>query len=164
MKTKKVNWKTFMSILISILFFTDLGLSQNITSGNRPKTPIMGWASWNNFHVKIDEKTIQSQADFMVSTGMHDEGYSYINIDDGYFGGRDKNGNLLINLKKFPQGMKAVADYIHFKGLKAGIYSDAGINTCTSKWDKDTIGSGCGLFGHEHQDLNMVLKDWGSTS
>ncbi|MEO6948121.1 MAG: glycoside hydrolase family 27 protein [Ginsengibacter sp.] len=130
------------------------------TTATRPQTPIMGWSSWNNFHVDIDEEIIKGQADFMVSTGMKDAGYTYINIDDGYFGGRDANGNLKAHPVRFPNGMKAVSDYIHSKGLKAGIYSDAGINTCASQWDKDTIGTGMGLFGHEPGDLNLMLRVW----
>lgn len=126
----------------------------------RPQTPIMGWSSWNHFHVNINEATIKSQADLMVSTGMKDAGYSYINIDDGYFGGRDTAGNLLAHPVRFPNGMRNVSDYIHSRGLKAGIYSDAGINTCASHWDKDTIGSGMGLFGHEAGDLQRMLVDW----
>jgi alpha-galactosidase len=63
---------------------------------------------------------------------MADAGYSYVNIDDGFFGGRDSEGNLLVHPERFPNGMKVISDYIHSKGLKAGIYSDAGINTCGS--------------------------------
>ena len=126
----------------------------------RPQTPIMGWSSWNHFHVNIDENIIKAQADFMVSTGMKEAGYTYINIDDGFFGGRDESGNLIAHPKRFPNGMKAVSDHIHSKGLKAGIYSDAGINTCASYWDKDTIGAGMGLHGHEAGDLRLMLKDW----
>ena len=126
----------------------------------RPQTPIMGWSSWNNFHVDINEEIIKGQADFMVSTGMKDAGYSYINIDDGFFGGRDETGELKAHPTRFPNGMKAVSDYIHLKGLRAGIYSDAGINSCASRWDRDTIGAGAGLFGHELRDLNLMLKDW----
>jgi hypothetical protein len=121
----------------------------------------MGWSSWNNYHVNISEEIIQSQADAMAASGMKEAGYSYINIDDGFFGGRDENGGLLPHKKRFPSGMKALADYIHKKGLKAGIYSDAGINTCASYWDQDTIGSGMGLYGHEWSDLNLMLKEWG---
>lgn len=120
----------------------------------------MGWSSWNHFHVNIDEDIIKAQADFMVSTGMKEAGYTYVNIDDGFFGGRDATGNLLPHPTRFPNGMKVVSDYIHSKGLKAGIYSDAGINTCASYWDKDTIGSGMGLHGHEARDLTLMLKDW----
>lgn len=130
-------------------------------SDAHPKTPIMGWSSWNNFRVAIDEKIIKAQADFMVSTGLKDAGYNFVNIDDGFFGGRNGKGELLVHPKRFPGGMKAVADYIHGKGLKAGIYSDAGINTCASTWDKDTIGVGSGLYGHDEQDLTLMLKTWG---
>jgi len=120
----------------------------------------MGWASWNNYRVKISEDIIKNQADAMVNRGMSDVGYSYINIDDGYFGGRDSLGNILVNKERFPGGMKAIAEYIHSRGLKAGIYSDAGINTCASYWDKDTIGVGMGLWGHDEKDLNLFLKEW----
>ena len=109
------------------------------TVTSRPQTPIMGWSSWNHFHVNINEDIIKAQADFMVSTGMHEAGYNYVNIDDGFFGGRDAKGNIIPHPTRFPNGMKVVSDYIHSKGLKAGIYSDAGINTCASYWDKDTI-------------------------
>lgn len=126
----------------------------------KPQTPIMGWSSWNNFHVNINEEVIKAQADFMVSSGMAAAGYSYVNIDDGFFGGRDKQGDLVVHKERFPNGMKVIADYIHSKGLKAGIYSDAGINTCASHWDKDTIGVGSGLMGHDRKDLKLMLKDW----
>lgn len=127
---------------------------------SRPQTPIMGWSSWNHFHANINEDIIRAQADNMVSSGMKAAGYTYINIDDGFFGGRDAAGNLLAHPTRFPGGMKALSNYIHAKGLKAGIYSDAGINTCASYWDKDTIGSGMGLYGHEARDLQRLLKEW----
>lgn len=127
----------------------------------RLQTPIMGWSSWNHFRININEDIIKKQADFMVSTGMKAAGYSYINIDDGFFGGRDAKGNLIVHHKRFPNGMKKVADYIHSKGLKAGIYSDAGINTCGSYWDKDTVSVGCGLYGHDEKDLRLMLNGWG---
>ena len=126
----------------------------------RPKVPIMGWASWNNYRVNINENIIKAQADALVETGLRKAGYNYINIDDGFFGGRDKNGKLLVHKDRFSKGMKDLADYIHEKGLKAGIYTDAGINTCASYWDKDTIGVGMGLYGHEREDLTLMLKDW----
>jgi alpha-galactosidase len=126
----------------------------------RPQTPIMGWASWNHYKVGINEDIIKAQADAIVSSGLRDAGYSYLNIDDGFFGGRDANGNLLVHPERFPNGMKALAKYIHSKELKAGIYSDAGINTCGSYWDKDTIGVGVGLYGHERKDLSLMLKEW----
>ncbi|WP_242921216.1 glycoside hydrolase family 27 protein [Pontibacter liquoris] len=130
------------------------------TARSRPQTPIMGWSSWNNFHVNINEDIIKAQADHMVSSGMQAAGYTYINIDDGFFGGRDAAGNLLAHPVRFPGGMKALSDYIHAKGLLAGIYSDAGINTCASYWDKDTVGVGMGLRGHEAQDMRRLLQEW----
>ena len=137
--------------------------ASNITKSievQKPQTPIMGWSSWNNFHVNINEEVIKAQADFMVSSGMAAAGYSYVNIDDGFFGGRDTKGNLLVHPIRFPNGMKVISDYIHSKGLKAGIYAEAGINTCASHWDKDTIGVGSGLMGHDRKDLKLMLKDW----
>lgn len=129
-------------------------------SNSHSKSPIMGWASWNNFRVNINEDIIKSQADVMVAKGLKEAGYSFVNIDDGFFGGRDSKGNLLSHKKRFPNGMKSLAKYIHSKGLKAGIYSDAGVNTCASYWDKDTIGVGMGLYGHDQKDLNLFLKEW----
>ncbi|PWD98876.1 glycoside hydrolase family 27 protein [Marinilabilia rubra] len=126
----------------------------------RPKTPVMGWASWNNYRININEDIIKAQADAMVATGMKDAGYQYINVDDGFFGGRDEYGELLVHPERFPGGMKALAEYIHSKGLKAGIYTDAGINTCATYWDKDTIGVGVGLWGHDEKDLELFLKEW----
>ncbi|MCU0792073.1 MAG: glycoside hydrolase family 27 protein [Opitutaceae bacterium] len=124
-------------------------------------TPIMGWSSWNHFRIHIDESMIREQADAMVSSGLHAAGYRYINIDDGYFGGRDEHGHLFSHELKFPSGMKALADYIRSRGLKPGIYSEAGKNTCGSIWDNDTRGVGVGLFDHEEQDLRQMLVEWG---
>jgi len=125
------------------------------------KPPIMGWSSWNHFHVKIDEKMIREQADAMVSSGLNKVGYQFINIDDGYLGGRDTTGKLIANIIKFPSGMKALADYIHSRGLKAGIYTDAGKNTCGSIYDKDSLGINVGIYGHVEKDCNQFFKEWG---
>lgn len=133
--------------------------AQEISS--HPKTPIMGWSSWNNFRVAINEDIIKAQADAMAINGLKEAGYYFINIDDGFFGGRNEKGELLVHSHRFPSGMKLLADYIHGKGFKAGIYSDAGINTCASIWDKDTIGAGAGLYGHDEQDLTLMLRTWG---
>lgn len=127
---------------------------------NRRVTPIMGWSSWNNFRVDIDEKKIMAQADFMVSTGMKDVGYTYVNIDDGFWGGRDAKGRIKAHPGKFPSGMKAVSDYIHSKGLKAGIYAEVGVNTCGSHWDNDSIAVGMGLYGYEKADITQLLEEW----
>lgn len=159
---QKIVPMKFFSILFLLFVFSTYSLSaQSSTAGpDKPLTPIMGWSSWNNFRVDIDENLIKEQADAMVTSGMKEAGYEFINIDDGYFGGRDKAGDIIPHPKRFPHGMKAVADYIHAKGLKAGIYSDAGANTCASMWDHDTIGVGMGLYHHEWQDIHRLLKDW----
>lgn len=143
----------------NLLFVLLMLVAANIYA-QRPQTPLMGWASWNNYRVNISEKIIRSQADAMVATGLLEHGYNYLNIDDGFFGGRDKEGNLLAHPDRFPSGMKVLAEYIHSKGLKAGIYSDAGLNTCASYWDQDTVGVGMGLFGNEKRDLQLMLGEW----
>ncbi len=134
--------------------------AQTKNSTARKATPVMGWSSWNNFRVNINEKIIKAQADAMVSSGMKDAGYQFINIDDGFWGGRDAKGNIKSHPQRFPKGMKELATYIHSKGLKAGMYSDAGINSCASQWDADTLGAGMGLYGHEYSDLKQMLIDW----
>ena len=111
------------------------------------KTPPMGWNSWNKFQGKIDDATVRAIADAMVSSGMRDAGYVYLNIDDTWEGVRDAQGVLQSN-HKFPD-MKALADYVHSKGLKLGIYSSPGPATCAGY---------PGSYGHEQQDA----KTWAS--
>jgi alpha-galactosidase len=105
------------------------------------RTPPMGWNSWNKFAGRVDDASVRGMADAMVSSGMAKAGYVYINIDDTWELGRDANGNITSN-KKFPD-MKALADYVHSKGLKIGIYSSPGPKTCAGYE---------GSFGHEQQD------------
>jgi alpha-galactosidase len=112
-------------------------------------TPPMGWNSWNHFAHKIDDATVRAQADAMVSTGMRDAGYVYINIDDTWEGDRDANGFIQSN-SKFPD-MKALADYVHSKGLKIGIYSSPGAKTCAGFE---------GSLNHEDQDAQTYAQ-WG---
>ncbi len=113
------------------------------------RTPPMGWNSWNKFASRVDDATVRSIADAMASNGMKEAGYLYINIDDTWEGGRDAKGNILTN-KKFPD-MKALADYVHSKGLKLGIYSSPGPNTCAGYE---------GTYGHEEQDARTYAA-WG---
>jgi alpha-galactosidase len=150
-----------MKTLKYILFFLALLLITSSLFAQKPKPPIMGWSSWNHFHVHIDEKMIREQADAMIASGMYNAGYRFVNIDDGYFGGRDSSGKLFADAKKFPSGMKALADYIHNKGLKAGIYTDAGKNTCGSIYDKDPNGIGVGIYGHVEEDCDLFFRQWG---
>lgn len=125
------------------------------------KTPTMGWSSWNTFHTKINENNIKQQADLLVSTGLADAGYKYVNIDDGYWNGRDSvTGVVRYNTKLFPNGMRALADYIHSKGLKAGIYSDAGTFSCASNGGRNKWGKDIGFCGHEAVDAKTYFDDW----
>ncbi|WP_410795969.1 glycoside hydrolase family 27 protein [Parvularcula sp. LCG005] len=114
-------------------------------------TPPMGWNSWNHFACNIDEDLIKQTADAMVESGMKDAGYVYVNIDDCWHGERDEDGFIQPHPERFPSGMKALADYVHEKGLKIGIYSDAGKTTCGGK---------PGSQGHEYQDALQYAR-WG---
>jgi alpha-galactosidase len=113
------------------------------------KTPPMGWNSWNLFESKVDDNLVRAMADAMVASGMRDLGYRYINIDDTWQGLRDSSGNIRPN-RKFPD-MKALADYVHSKGLKLGIYSSPGPRTCEGY---------PGSYGHEMQDARTYAA-WG---
>ncbi len=121
--------------------------------------PTMGWSSWNTFALNINEEVIRGQADAMVRTGLKDAGYQFVNIDDGYWDGRGEDGNLRLNTKLFPSGMRSLVDYIHSLGLKAGIYSDAGDNTCGSG-NRHAWGIGVGFAGHEERDCRLYFIDW----
>ncbi|MBM6992450.1 MAG: alpha-galactosidase [Prevotella sp.] len=132
-----------------------------LTAIGQTTAPTMGWSSWNTYRVKISDKLIEHQADCMVSSGLKAAGYTFVNIDDGFQGGRDDNGCLKINPHRFPNGLKPVVDYIHSKGLKAGIYSDAGRSTCGSYYDKDTLSYNVGFFEHDQQDATLYFKDLG---
>ena len=118
---------------------------------NLAETPQMGWNSWNKFQGNISEEVIKGIADAMVEEGLLEAGYTYLNIDDCWHGKRDADGFIQVDAKKFPSGMKALADYVHSKGLKMGIYSDAGTETC---------GGYPGSLGHEYQDAIQYSR-WG---
>jgi len=114
-------------------------------------TPPMGWNSWNKFACNVSEDLIRQTADAMVASGMKEAGYQYVVIDDCWQVERDSNGNIVIDAKRFPTGMKALADYVHAKGLKFGIYSDAGTKTCQGR---------PGSRGYEFQDARQYAA-WG---
>ena len=126
-------------------------------------TPQIGWSSWNKFQGNINEDIIVGIADAMVSSGLRDAGYVYVNIDDCWHGQRDVNGFIQADAKKFPHGMKWLGDYIHAKGLKFGIYTDCGTQTCAGK---------PGSLGHEYQDalqyarwgVDYLKEDWCNTT
>lgn len=126
------------------------------------RTPLMGWASWNCFRTHISEEIMKKQADALISTGLAECGYTYLNMDDGFFGGRDADGTLRFHRERFPNGIKVIADYAHSLGLKAGIYSEAGDNTCGHYYDNEgENGKNVGLYEHEEEDLRMYLVDCG---
>lgn len=114
-------------------------------------TPPMGWNSWNKFACNVSEQLIRQQADAMAASGMKDAGYRYIVIDDCWQKSRDADGNIQPDPERFPSGMKALADYVHAKGLKFGLYSDAGALTC---------GGRPGSAGREFQDARQYAR-WG---
>ncbi len=127
------------------------------------RTPPMGWNSWNKFACDgLNEKVVRETADTMVSNGMKDAGYQYVNLDDCWQSSRDADGNIVVDAVHFPSGIKALADYVHSKGLKFGLYSDAGTLTCAKR---------PGSIGHEYQDalqyakwgVDYLKEDWCST-
>jgi alpha-galactosidase len=114
-------------------------------------TPPMGWNSWNKFGCNVSAKLIEQMADAMVTSGMKDAGYEYVVIDDCWQVKRDSQGNIVPDPVRFPDGMKALADYVHSKGLKFGLYSDAGTATCQGR---------PGSRGYEYQDARTYAS-WG---
>ncbi len=116
-------------------------------------TPPMGWNSWNTFQTKINDELVRQTADLFISTGMKDAGYTYIVLDDGWMAmERDSiTGDLVPDPKKFPNGMKALADYVHSRGLKFGLYNCVGTKTCAGY---------PGTRGYEYQDARLYAS-WG---
>ena len=131
-------------------FLAAAGQLQALDNG-LARTPPMGWNSWNKFACNVSEDLIKQAADAMVSSGMQDAGYQYVVIDDCWQVSRDAQGNIVPDAKRFPAGIKAVADYVHAKGLKFGIYSDAGTGTCQNR---------PGGRGYEFQDARQYAA-WG---
>ncbi|PIA35326.1 hypothetical protein AQUCO_03500016v1 [Aquilegia coerulea] len=126
-------------------------IRRNLLNNGLGHSPQMGWNSWNHFHCDIQETLIRETADAMVSTGLAAVGYEYINLDDCWGElNRDSQGNLQPKASTFPSGIKALADYVHSKGLKLGIYSDAGVQTCSMTMP--------GSLGHEEQDAKTFAS------
>ena len=120
-------------------------------SSSLAPTPPMGWNSWNKFGCNVSDKLIREMADAMVTSGMQAAGYQYVNIDDCWQVSRDTQGTIVADAERFPAGMKALADYVHGKGLKLGIYTDAGTLTCEKR---------PGSLNHEVQDAKTYAA-WG---
>ncbi|XP_039140785.1 alpha-galactosidase-like [Dioscorea cayenensis subsp. rotundata] len=129
------------------------GRRRELIDNGLAKTPQMGWNSWNHFYCGINEQLIKETADALVSTGLSSLGYQYVNLDDCWGeSDRDSEGNLVAKGSTFPSGIKSLADYMHDKGLKLGIYSDAGSQTCSKTMP--------GSLDHEEQDAN-TFASWG---
>jgi alpha-galactosidase len=137
---KRSAWFAVVVVILSFPLAAQTGLT---------RTPPMGWNSWNHFGKRIDDQTVRAQAEAMVASGMKDAGYLYVNIDDTWEGQRDPKGLIQPN-QKFPD-MKALADYVHGKGLKLGIYSSPAAKTCAGYE---------GSRGHEEQDAE-TYANWG---
>ena len=151
-----------MAAVFTVLLMNSAPCALQALDNGLAKTPPMGWNSWNKFGCNVSEDLIKETADAMVTTGMKDAGYVYLVIDDCWQIDRDAEGNIVPDPKRFPSGMKALADYIHSKGLKFGLYSDAGTLTCQKR---------PGSRGYEFQDarqysawgVDYLKYDWCST-
>lgn len=151
--------KHIVTLLLATSFALGVGAQKAPDLG---KTPQMGWSTWNKFQGNINEQIITGIADEIVNSGLRDVGYTYINIDDCWHGKRDQDGFIQPDATKFPHGMKWLADYLHQRGLKLGVYSDCGTETC---------GGMPGSLGHEYQDalqyarwgIDYLKEDWCNT-
>jgi alpha-galactosidase len=140
-----------MKKLLLLFVLASIFSQVNAQKFDLAKTPPMGWNSWNKYGCNVSEKLIMQMADAIVSSGMKDAGYEYVVIDDCWQVTRDENGEIVVDMERFPNGMKYLADYIHSKGLKFGIYSCAGSQTCAGR---------PGALGHEYQDARTYAR-WG---
>lgn len=156
-----MTWPRILFGLFTVIFILVGAASMPGLENGLARTPPMGWNSWNAFELNITEETIHTIADAMVQTGMKSAGYEYVIVDAGWKNKeRTSDGKLAADLHKFPSGMKALGDYIHARGLKFGIYTDAGTQDCD--------GAGPGSNGHEEIDaetfaswgVDYVKEDW----
>ena len=153
-----IRIRTVLGVLVVTLFGASAPRPRIVDNG-LALTPPMGWNSWNHFACHIDESIVRETADSMAVDGMRDAGYKYVVIDDCWQVSRDANGAIVADPVKFPHGIAALAAYVHSKGLKFGIYTDAGTKTCQGR---------PGTYGHEEQDartyaswgVDYVKEDW----
>lgn len=138
-----------MRIFLIVLLCFVLNQVKGQKFENLAERPPMGWNSWNKFGCEINEKIVKEVADAMAGNGMKAAGYEYIVVDDCWQIGRDSLGNILADPQRFPSGMKSLVDYVHAKGLKFGIYSDAGTATCQGR---------PGSRGYEFQDARTYAS------
>jgi alpha-galactosidase len=148
-----MNWNASARlglVVLASMFLASAACAQ-VERNSLAQTPPMGWNSWNKFACNVSEDLIKSVADAMATNGMKNAGYQYVVIDDCWQVGRDEDGFIVADPQHFPSGIKALADYVHSKGLKFGLYSDAGAKTCAGR---------VGSQGHEYQDA-MQYARWG---
>src|SRR5438552_3449061 len=150
MKSALISVLVLLALVVSASAQTDTTAKPS-PSANLALTPPMGWNSWNKFGCNVSDEMIRGMAAAMVKSGMKDAGYQYVVIDDCWQVERDKEGNIVPDAKRFPGGIKPLADYVHSLGLKFGIYSDAGSKTCAGR---------PGGLGHEYQDA-LKYAAWG---
>ncbi len=148
---------------IALVLLSALPVAGRALDNGLARTPPMGWNSWNKFACKgLNEQVVRETADAMAANGMKDAGYQYVVLDDCWQIRRDAEGNIVADPEKFPSGIKALADYVHSKGLKFGVYTDVGTKTCAGR---------PGSAGHEYQDarqyaawgVDYLKEDWCST-
>jgi alpha-galactosidase len=141
-----------VAMVLAALLLPGVAHAKPALSNGLALTPPMGWNDWNTFGCNVNASLVEQTAQFMVSSGMQAAGYHYVNIDDCWMAqNRDANGNLVPDPTKFPNGIKAVADYVHSLGLGLGIYESAGTATCQGY---------PGSLGHEQQDADSFAA-WG---
>jgi alpha-galactosidase len=140
-----------LSPVLALVLHVILGGTASALDDGLARTPPMGWNSWNALRLDINEDLVKEVADVLADGGLKDAGYEYLVIDDGWQVARDDEGNIVVDPKKFPSGIKALADSVHSRGLKFGLYSDAGAKTC---------GGFPGSLGHEYQDARTYAA-WG---
>lgn len=170
-------WNCFPAHAQSVDPLAPTGQWSAYTSG-RADLPPMGWSSWNAFEINIDEDKIMGAARTLVDSGLARKGYRYVNIDDGWALRRDaKSGRMIIRSDRFPSSLsgkgspsfRGYTNRLHAMGLKAGIYSDLGRNTCSQMYSPDetnlpkgtVLEREVGLYGHIDQDIALYFKDWG---
>jgi alpha-galactosidase len=151
MKRSNIKFLVFELVISALILTSEAQPLNDNTYTGLAATPPMGWNSWNTFGDQINEQVVREVADKMVALGLKDLGYQYIVIDDHWEGGRDSQGHILANPSKFPHGIKSLADYVHSKGLKFGIYSCAADITC---------GGEVGSYGYEADDA-ATFASWG---
>ncbi|MFG2043560.1 glycoside hydrolase family 27 protein [Dactylosporangium sp. NPDC048998] len=152
MRVPRTAWVAVLTVLAALALLGASGNPRPVYDNGLARTPPMGWNDYNAHGLDVTEDVIRHSADLLVTSGLRDAGYVYVNVDDGWMAGsRDAGGNLRADPARFPHGIRALADYVHARGLRLGVYADAGVRTC---------GGLPGSLGHERQDARQFAA-WG---